>query len=482
MPLNPRPLDGVPARAKVMATVGPSCASPDMIERMVRAGVRVFRLNMSHTSHDEVRRHVAAIRAVEKKLGVHVAIHADLAGPKIRTGKLEHGAPVTLKRGATFTLTTRRLVGDRQRVSVTYRKLPRDVKKGQSILLDDGELELVVTRTTDTDVVTRVVVGGMLAEDKGVNLPDTVISDRAPTAKDRKDLTCLLDNDVDIIGLSFVQGGQDVKRLRRAIEKRTDVFRPIVAKIERAEAVANLDEIMAACEVVMVARGDLGVEMPYGELPIIQKAIIDTAARHGRIDITATQMLESMRYHPRPSRAEATDVANAVLDGTDCIMLAGETAVGDYPAKTVETAIDIIRRTEASRFYREACKAPVRLNAPPEIAATVRAACAAAEEVDAAALAVFTHSGRTAMLVAELRPACPIVALTDHDHTARRLALVWGTTPVRIRSQRSLDGLIRAGRDALRQTLRLRRNDTVIYVAGSSLTHGAANFMLAETL
>jgi len=482
MSKSPRPKRPAWApRTKLIVTVGPTCADQEMIENMIVAGAGVFRLNMSHGDHETHAAYLDAVRRAQKKLDCHAAVLVDLAGPKIRTGPLADGAPVTLKAGASFTLTARRVVGDNERVSVTYGRLVKDVHEGQTILLDDGNIQLTVVDVADRDIITRVEVGGMLAEHKGVNVPDTVISGRAPTRKDLKDLDWALDAGADFIGLSFVQSADDIARLRRAMRRRGARV-PVVAKIERAAAVDRLDSIIPAADVVMVARGDLGVEMPTSELPVLQKQIMALAGKWARTDITATQMLESMRHNPRPTRAEATDIANAILDGTDVIMLAGETAAGEYPLEAVKTAMEIARRTEASSFYRAAVKGTDRLPAPPEVAATVRAACAAAAEVDAKAVVVFTHSGLTAALVAQLRPACPIIAMGDSERTARRTAILWGTTPVCIPTAKSLDALFDIGNRTLRGPLGLRRGDTVIFVAGSNLCAGAANLMRAYTL
>ena len=468
-------------RTRVIVTVGPTCRTVTVLRRMIEAGASVFRLNLSHGDHGEHGGYVTKIREAAERSGQHVAILADLPGPKIRTGRLKGGTAVQLSRRGRFSLLSRKTAGDANGVSVSYRNLWKDIREGSRVFLDDGRMELVVSDVRPGVVETRVLVGGMLEERKGVNVPDCEISQHAPTREDLRHVDWAISAGVDYVGLSFVQSAADVKRLRRHLRRRGSEL-PIIAKIERSEAVARLDEVAACAEGLMVARGDLGVEVPAGELPILQKHIIATAAQHGAIDITATQILESMRHQPRPTRAEASDVANAVLDGTDALMLSGETAAGQYPVRAVKALVDIARRTERSKLYREMKWDHVTLSARAEVAATVRAACAAAVEVNAKALVVFTRTGRTAQLVSELRPLCPIVAFTDEVSTARRLALVWGVSAFVIPETKSAAELFEVGRTRLAKEMRLRRGDTIITTAGSTTAAGASNVMRAETV
>ncbi|MFH0964263.1 MAG: pyruvate kinase [Planctomycetota bacterium] len=470
-----------PIRTRIIVTVGPSCERLATLVRMIAAGASVFRLNLSHGDHASHAVAVERIRKAADAVGTHVAILADLPGPKVRTGRLRGGRPVTLKRRAPFVLVSRKPAGDSSAVSVSYAGLWKDVRKGSRIFLDDGHLELVVTEVSPGRIATRVVVGGTLDERKGVNVPGRVISRHAPTAEDLRHLDWALGEGVDYVSLSFVQSPGDMDRLRRHLERRGSQI-PIVAKIERASAIEHLEEITSRADVVMVARGDLGVELPFGELPILQKRIIATASRLGVIDITATQILESMRENPRPTRAEAADVANAILDGTDALLLSGETAAGKHPVLAVKALADIARRTEASDLFRGMSGWAHGLRAPAEVAATVRAAAAAASEIHARALAVFTHTGETARLLAELRPWAPIIAFTDRVATARKLALVWGVSSCVIPSTRSVPALLATGRRLLVSRYGLAAGDGVIYTAGSSLAPGGSNLMRVETL
>ncbi len=412
-------------RTKIVATLGPASSAPEQIEALLRAGVDVVRLNFSHGTHAEHAELHARVRASAEALGRPVAIMQDLQGPKIRVGALEHGQPITLVDGAELTITAEPGVAGRpELVSTTYTDLPRDVRPGDRILLDDGLLELRVVSAEPPLVRTVVVHGGQLGEHKGINLPGVPVSAPALTDKDREDLAFGLRLGVDYVALSFVRRAEEVTEARELIRK-LDADVPLVAKLEKPEAIEHLDGIIGAADAVMVARGDLAVELSPEEVPPLQKLIIRKANAAGKPVITATQMLQSMIDQPRPTRAEASDVANAVFDGSDAVMLSGETAVGKHPVQAVEEMARIALAAEAVEVAR-----PVRAPSRSRTQALVRAACMLAAEVAARAMVVYTRSGHTARLVSEARPPMPIYAFTATVEVRRRLALYWGVEPL----------------------------------------------------
>jgi pyruvate kinase len=470
------PVPEIPRMAKVVATLGPASQSESILSGLVGLGVDVFRLNLSHGTRDEHRRRIRLVRRLAAKLDRHVGILVDLPGPKIRTGDLVGHQPVTLTPGARVTLTTRHVLGRPQIISTDYRHLPKDVRRGSRILLDDGNMELEVLRVSGSDILCRVVVGGVLSEHKGINLPGTPIAASSPTAKDRRELEFALQEGADWIALSFVKKPQDLVRARRAMERLGRQL-PLVAKIERREGVEALDGILSDADGLMVARGDLAVEISPEEVPVLQKKMIRAANQSGALVITATQMLESMMESPRPTRAEASDVANAVFDGSDAVMLSGETASGQYPLESVRMMDAIIRQAERSGLgwgveESGGCCAPGE-----DLHAVVHAASQAARDARARAVAVYTQTGQTARFLSKLRPPCPIIALTFDAAVARRMALYWGVTPVVIRYARDTDTMLRMGeREVLRRKM-VARGDRLVVVAGSAPYPGGTNMM-----
>lgn len=427
-------------RAKIVCTLGPATSSPERIGDLIDAGMDVVRLNFSHGSHETHARLFQTVRKEARKRNRSVAILLDLQGPKIRVGSFAGGA-VELTAGREFTITTDTSVaGDRHRVSTSYDGLPGDVKVGDKILLDDGYLSLAVTDVTDNEVRTVVVAGGILKDNKGINLPFVEVSAPALTEKDRADLAFGMSLGVEYIALSFVRSADDVREARQ-LATADGVRIPIIAKIEKPQAVDALAEIVEASDGIMVARGDLGVELGPEKVPLIQKQIIDLTNQRGKIVITATQMLESMISHPRPTRAEASDVANAVLDGTDALMLSGETAVGKHPIESVRTMSRIIREIEHSAHYRTGVEHP-ELELPVSANAIAHAAVIAAREMHIKTIAVVTGSGGAARLMSEYRPLASIVALTTDEVTYRRLALYWGVTPVFTQPAATVDEML----------------------------------------
>ena len=462
-----------------MCTIGPASRSPETLEQLIRAGMNVARLNFSHGTPAEHLEVITAVRRTAERLGQPVAVLQDLAGLKVRIGEIASGS-VTLEPGAPFTLTTRQILGSRQEVSVPYPPLTEAVRPGDTVLLSDGDVELEVIDTTEEDVHCRVITGGMLASRKGVHLPRRSITAPLFTGKDRDDLAFGLRYGVDYVALSFVSTAADVLEARRMIQDHGGTT-PLIAKIETSEALTNIDEIIDSVDGVMVARGDLGVATSLATVPRLQKLLIGKANRAGKPVITATHMLRSMQNHPRPTRAEATDVANAVLDGTDAVMLSEETAIGRYPVETVRMMTAIAADAE-SIFPFDAWTRRSETTGPlPD--AVGRAACILAADIDAAAIVTCTQSGITARRVARYRPRAPILAPTPHAETYRRLALVWGVTPLLNRSQATTDELIDGALGATLAAGRAQHGDTAVITAGVPVGRpGTTNLIKVEIL
>jgi pyruvate kinase len=427
-------------RAKIVCTLGPSSSTPERIGELIEAGMDVVRLNFSHGSHEDHAKLLTTVRSEAERRDVSIAALLDLQGPKIRVGRFEKGQ-IELLPGAEFTITTDpNVTGNEHRVSTTYAGLTKDVRPGDQILLDDGYLSLAVTEVVDKDVKTIVVTGGTLKNNKGINLPGVEVSAPALSDKDKADIAWGLRMGVDYVALSFVRRPEDVLEAKRLLTA-DNVRIPVIAKIEKPQALDRLDEIIAAADGVMVARGDLGVEVGPEKVPLMQKRMIERTNAQGKIVITATQMLESMIQQPRPTRAEASDVANAVLDGTDALMLSGETASGKYPVEAVKTMARIIREIEQSSYYRQWIEPP-QLEMAVSSNAIAHAAVIAARAMKSKVIACVTDSGGVARLISEYRPEANIVALTSSDVTYRRLSLVWGCTPAHIQTAATTDELI----------------------------------------
>ena len=415
-------------RVKIVCTIGPATRSRDMLKRLALAGMNVARLNFSHGSHEEHRKTVEDIHGISEELDRPIAILQDLQGPKIRVGKFKEGQ-VQLDTGSFFILTPEEVTGDRERVSVNYKTLPQDVAEGEMILLDDGLIYLRVEKISGSDVHCKVLKGGVLKDKKGMNLPETFLNVHALTEKDKKDVNFGLECGVDYIALSFVQSAKDILELKDYIKERGYSV-PVIAKIEKPNAVKDIEHIADNSDGIMVARGDMGVELPVEEVPIVQKKIIRICIQKGIPVITATQMLESMVKNLRPTRAETTDVANAVIDGTDAVMLSAETASGDYPVEVVETMARIINLTE-----RKHATPPERQRSDKEELRSITkavcfTACQTANLVGAQAILCLTFRGTIAQMLARFRPQKPIYAVSDNPRTIRQLCLVWGVTPV----------------------------------------------------
>ena len=449
-------------RTRIVATLGPACWSEPTLGRMLAAGVDVVRLNFSHGTHEQHARGIAAVRAAERRLGKPVAIFQDLCGPKIRTGALRDGS-VALKRGRTLIIDPDCTLGDADRIGINYDQLAAVVRPGRRLLLDDGRIELRVTAIDGTHVVCRVVRGDKLGGNKGVNLPGTALPIPAVTEKDFEDLAFGVAHDVDAVALSFVRSPSDVAQVQFRIRE-LGGDQPVIAKLERAEAIQHLDAIIEQADGVMVARGDMAVELSPEEVPVIQKRAIARAMALGKPIITATQMLESMLTSTRPTRAEASDVANAILDGTDAIMLSEETAIGSYPVEVVKTMHRIALRIERSNVPRPPLPALDGVGEVPRSLAL--SACRIADTLHAARIIVFTHSGSSARYVSKCRPGTPILAVTTNVRVARRLNLLHGIQSLVMDLAHDTDGMLNSAAMATMASGLVRPGDRVVFVFG----------------
>ena len=466
---------------RIVATLGPASESEEMIEALIRAGMNVARINTSHGTHADHARMIGRVRGVSARLGRYVPVLLDLSGPKMRIGALAAGSAM-LRAGDAFTLTTRAVPGDWREVSISYPALVSDVGEGNRILMGDGEIELKVVSKTATDVRCEVVVGGELKSNKGVNAPGVKLRETVPTARDMESIAFGIREAVDFFALSFVRTVDEVQRLRQILRERgADIA--IIAKIEKKEALDNLDGIMDASDAVMIARGDLGLEMPIEQVPLIQKDLIRRALHASKPVITATQMLESMIQNPRPTRAEAADIANAVFDGTDAVMLSGETASGKYPVEAVRTMSEVARASEAKIDYagRFSAVAAHPGRSIPE--AVAHAACFTAIEIGARLILCCTRSGQTALYVSNHRAPTQIAVISPHEPTLRRTMLYWNTASVRIGSSTDTDSMIDAAKRAVLDAGVASRGDRVVVVAGVPVdVPGTTNMIKADVL
>ena len=450
-------------RTKIVATIGPATESEEIISELIKAGVTTFRLNFSHGDHDDHAERIKIIRKVSNDLDLNIGILQDLQGPKIRLGRFKDG-PIKVKKGDLFTLTSKEVDCNNKIANVTYEKLLEEISLGKRILLDDGRVEMIVENINKPDnlLQCRVTVGGVLSNNKGVNFPDVQLSVKALTEKDKKDLQFGLNAGVDWIALSFVRNPSDINEIKDLINE-FGYSTPVVAKIEKFEAIDQIDSVLPLCDGVMVARGDLGVEMPPEEVPLLQKDLIKKANSLGIPIITATQMLDSMASSPRPTRAEVSDVANAILDGTDAVMLSNETAVGDYPVEAVRTMATIARRIERD-YPQKAIESHLPSTIPNAISAAVSSI---ARQLDAAAIIPLTKSGATAHNVSKFRPPTPILATTSEKSVARRLQLAWGVTPILIESQERTSKIFSIAMQIAQEMGILKQGDLVVQTAGT---------------
>ena len=457
-------------KTRIVCTLGPSSNTYETVKALALAGMNVARFNFSHGTQESHLETFRVVSRVRSELHMPIATLLDTKGPEIRLKTFANG-PVILKEGGLFTLTTREVPGDESIVSITHMNLPQDLGQQTRILIDDGLVELHVESKTETDIITRVVSGGQISDRKGVNVPGVRFSMPYISEKDKDDVLFGIRSGFDYIAASFVRGAEDVQALRQLLDENGGEHVRIIAKIENADGVAHIDEIIEASDAVMIARGDMGVEIPFEEIPIIQKRMIKAATMAGRQVITATQMLESMVHNPRPTRAEITDVANAIYDGTSATMLSGETASGKYPVEAVKTMARIAERAENDIDYRKRFLERSMAESSETITDAIsHATCLIALNMHAAAIVTVTKSGTTAKMISRFRPNMPIIACTPDASTYRQLSLSWGVTPVLIGEERITDVLFEHAVDASVDTGIISKGDLVVLTAGVPLS------------
>jgi pyruvate kinase len=462
--------------AKIVCTLGPSSHSEEIMRELMRAGMDVARLNFSHGTHED---HANVIQCLRKAAAAEqrtICILQDLQGPKIRTGKLRDHAPIVLKPGSRVTITTRDVLGTPERIATGFQSLPREVTPGGRILLSDGKLSLVVLDTTEDEVITEVIDGGLLAENQGINLPGTVASIPSLTEKDHKDLEFGLKHGVDVVAVSFVRTAEDVRQVKNIIaEHGFDI--PVIAKLEKPQAIDNLESIFEITDGVMVARGDLGVEVAPEKVPAIQKHVIRRAMEWRKPVITATQMLDSMIQNPRPTRAEASDVANAIFDGTDAVMLSGETASGKYPRESVAMMSRIVVEAEAHQARNGANERRREKRQVSISEAICESVAHMGEEVNLSVISVYTESGNTARLISKYRPKAEVFAFCHVEPICNFLNLLWGVQPLLCEQVHSVEGMVRNADDELKKRGVVKPGDVMAIVAGTQATSGSTNFI-----
>lgn len=468
-------------KTKIICTLGPSTDSPEILQAMMENGMDVARFNFSHGSHDEHKRRLEELKALRKKLNLPVAALLDTKGPEIRLRTFEEGK-VTLEAGQHFTLTAREVIGTQEICSVSYKNLAQDVHVGSQIMLDDGLISMKVVERTETDVLCLVENGGLVKDRKGVNVPGVHLSMPYMSAQDRADILFGIQEGFDFIAASFCRTAQDVMEIRRLLDEHHSDIR-IIAKLENQEGVNNVDEILAVADGVMIARGDMGVEIDFTEIPVIQKDIIAYTLGYGKHVITATQMLDSMMNHPRPTRAEATDVANAIYDGTSVIMLSGETAAGKYPVESVKTMARIAERTEEDINYRRRFREYDSAQNRDVTNAISHATCSAAYDLEASAIITVTQSGQTARMISKYRPQMPIIGCTTQMATYRHLSMSWGVMPVLCEEQNTEDALFKHAMARSKECGFVKDGDLVVITAGVPLgIPGTTNLLKVQTV
>ena len=469
-------------KTKIICTLGPAVDSEDMIRTLIRSGMDAARFNFSHGSHPEHLERLSLLKAVRDAMGRPVATILDTKGPEIRIRSFDTKS-IALEAGDTFTLTTREEVGDQTHVSVTYPKLHQEVAPGQEILIDDGLVAIRVEEIRGEDIVCTVENGGTLSANKSINIPGVHIHLPALTEKDVADIRFGVENDFDFIAASFVRQASDVEAVRQVLQDCGGDSVKIIAKIENQEGVDNIDEILAAADGIMVARGDLGVEIPAAKVPILQKKIIRKGLQAGKPVITATQMLDSMMRNPRPTRAEVSDVANAVFDGTSCVMLSGETAGGKYPVEALTAMAGIVEEAEASIDYWRHFQKQRVVPASNINDAITHTCCLTAKDLDAKAILAATNSGRTARMICRFRPACPVAALTMHEKVRRQLNICWGVIPFLTGEVNSTDRIFSLSAEVALKERLVQDGDTVVITAGVPLgKSGSTNLIKAQVI
>ena len=461
-------------KTKIVCTLGPASENEETLRELIKNGLNVCRLNFSHGSHEEHKGRMDLVKKLREELNMPTAILLDTKGPEIRTGKFDV-PEVFLEEGQTFTITMKDVIGDKERCTVSYKGLANDVKPGDTILIDDGLVGLTVKEVNNDDIVCEVQNSGIVKNHKGVNVPGVKVNLPAITEKDRSDIEFGIEQGIDFIAASFVRKVSDVLAIREILEENNAEHIKIISKIENQEGVENLDEIIEVSDGIMVARGDLGVEIPTEEIPVVQKLMIKKCNEAGKPVITATQMLDSMIRNPRPTRAEVTDVANAIYDGTDAIMLSGETAAGKYPVEAVKTMATIAKRAEETMRNRRD-----KINKSKNVTDAISyATCTTAMDLEAKAILSSTASGHTARMVSKFRPDCPIVATTSNESVRRQLALTWGVLPLMREKSANIDQVIVNSIEAAKTSNYVSKDDVVVITAGGGET---TNLIKVETV
>lgn len=455
-------------KTKIICTIGPASESEQVMRELILEGMNVARFNFSHGTHEEHLEKLATLKKLREELDKPVAALLDTKGPEIRLGLFKEGK-VELKAGQLFTLTTRDVEGDEQIVSITYKNLVNDIHEGSRILLDDGLLELIVEHHTETDIICKVVNGGFISNRKGVNVPGVHLTMPYISEKDRADIIFGVENGYDFIAASFVRSAEDVLEIRRILQEKNCNSIRIISKIENMEGVENIDEIIQVSNGIMIARGDMGVEIPFEEVPVLQKQIIDKVCAAGKQVITATQMLDSMMKNPRPTRAEATDVANAIYDGTSAIMLSGETAAGLYPIEALKTMVKIAERTENDIDYDQRFRERATEHKPDVTNAISHATCTTAMDLNASAIITVTKSGSTAYMISKYRPGAPIIGGSTEDRVCRQMNLSWGVIPVKVQEMVNTDDLFEHAVDCAMKSGVVKQGDLTVITAGVPL-------------
>lgn len=464
-------------RTKIICTLGPSTDNRETVEALIRGGMNAARFNFSHGSHEEHLKRLRMFAGVRDSLGRPVATILDTRGPEIRIRSFST-ASVNLKAGDTFTLTTEEIIGDSSKVSVTYPNLPKEIEKGQRILIDDGLIGIEAEEITDKDIICKVINGGSLSANKSINIPGVHIQLPALTERDVEDIKFGIENDFDFIAASFVRQASDVEAIRTVLRENGGDAIKIIAKIENQEGVDNLDAILEASDGIMVARGDLGVEIPAARVPVLQKQMIQKGLRAGKPVITATQMLDSMMRNPRPTRAEVSDVANAVFDGTSCVMLSGETAGGKYPLESLQAMTNIVVEAEKSidfwaRFGSDSMTPEANIND-----AITHTCCLTAKDLNAAAIVTATNSGHTARMICRFRPACPIAALTMFEKVRRQMAICWGVLPYLTGEVNSTDRIFSLSAEIAVKEKLVKNGEIIVITAGVPLGRSVSTNLL----
>ena len=465
-------------KTKIICTLGPATEDESVLRRLMLGGMNGARFNFSHCTHEDAAKKLEAVTRLREELGLPIATILDTKGPEIRVKTFKDG-PVELETGATFTLTTREVEGDSQMVSITYKDLPKDLKPGSRVLIDDGLVEMRAEHVSETDIVCTVLNGGRVSNHKGINVPGTKLTMPFISEQDRSDIIFGIENGFDYIAASFTRSAEDILEIRHILKEYKCQTMNIIAKIENMEGVENIDEILRVVDGIMVARGDMGVEIPFEDVPVLQKELIQKSYLAGKQVVTATQMLDSMMKNPRPTRAEATDVANAIYDGTSCIMLSGETAAGKYPVEALETMVRIAEKAEESINYIKRFNSRDNSDVAFDVTNAIsHATCTTAHDLGAKAIITVTKAGGTARQLSKFRPLYPIVGCTTQEHVCRQLNLSWGVTPMLIEEVDDTDTLFERAVDAAEATGLVKSGDLVVITAGVPLgISGTTNMM-----